>query len=48
MPARRLNPEGGWTPGGVLARTLGPKVGGLGGHRLEKGTSVTGTKGGGL
>ena len=31
VPARRLNLEGGWTRDGVLARTLGPEGGGLGG-----------------
>ena len=29
MPARRLSPEGGWTRGGVPARTLGPERGEL-------------------
>ena len=38
---RRLSPKGGWTWGGVPARTLGPKGGGLGvPHRLEKGMSA--------
>ena len=29
VPTRRLSPEGGWTRGGMPARTLGPKGGGL-------------------
>ena len=30
VPARRLFPEGGYTRGGVLVRTLGPERGGFG------------------
>ena len=32
---RRLNPEGRWTRGGVLARTLDPKGGGFGGSHID-------------
>ena len=38
MPARRLNPERGWTQGGVPGRMLGPEGGGLEGPTsMEKG-----------
>ena len=34
MSVGRLSPEGGWTQGGVLARTLTSKGGGLGDSTL--------------
>ena len=53
VPTRRLNPEGGWTQGSVLARTLGPEGSELGGptsvgegNECYRGCRVT--KGGGL